>query len=64
MINRASLVSYFGPELEECAWDPKNSRGMPLFMGRSAEIGRYWFKRSRARTTAGDTPDARNAAKV
>jgi SAM-dependent methyltransferase len=63
-ISRASLGNYFGPELEECAWDPKTSRGMPLFMGRSAEIGRYWFKRSRSRTAAGDTPDARNAASV
>ena len=49
-ISRQSLLGYFGPELEEAAWDPKTSRGMPLFMGGSAEIGRYWLRRSRLRT--------------
>ncbi len=63
-ISRASLRSYFAPELEEAACDPKISHGMPLFMGGSAEIGRYWFKRSRARTSAGVTPDSRKAASV
>ncbi len=63
-ISRATLGRYFAPELEETACDPKISRGMPLFMGGSAEIGRYWFRPSRARTAAGDTPDARKAASV
>ncbi len=63
-ISRAALGRYFSPELEEAACDQKISRGMPLFMGGSAEIGRYWFKRSRARTSAGVTPDARKAASV
>jgi hypothetical protein len=63
-ISRASLGNYFGPELEEHASDPEARRGMPLFMGGSAEIGRYWFKRSRSRNAAGDMPDARRAASV
>lgn len=63
-ISRADIGSYFAPELEEREWDPRTDRGMPLFMGGSAEIGRYWFRRSRSRTSAGDTPDARNAASV
>ncbi len=63
-ISRKSLDDYFAPELEETARDPKISRGMPLFMGGSAEIGRYWFRRSRVRTAAADIPDARKAASV
>ncbi len=63
-IRRTTLGRYFAPELEETACDSKISRGMPLFMGGSAEIGRYWFRRSEARTAAGETPDARNAASV
>lgn len=63
-ISRESLGSYFAPELEETARDPKTASGMPLFMGGSAEIGRYWFRRSRARNASGDMPDARKAASV
>lgn len=44
-ISRARLAGFFAPELEEVAFDPKVARGMPLMMGGSAEINRYWFRR-------------------
>jgi SAM-dependent methyltransferase len=63
-ISRKSIGNYLAPEFKETAWDPKTASGMPLFMGGSAEIGRYWFRRSRARAAAGDRPDSRKAASV
>lgn len=45
-ISREQIAGYFAPELREAAFDPKVVRGMPLMMGGSAAINRYWFKRS------------------
>lgn len=39
------LVRLFAPELVLRAYRPEVLTGMPLFMGRSALVGRYWFHR-------------------
>ncbi len=46
--NRASreeILALFQPELELRAYEPERLSGMPLFMGRTALVGRYWFHR-------------------
>jgi hypothetical protein len=33
-----------GPEIQKRAWDPETATDMPLMPGRTALIGRYWFR--------------------
>jgi SAM-dependent methyltransferase len=40
-----SLCQTFAPELELIEDRSEDRRGMPVFMGLSARIGRYWFRR-------------------
>jgi SAM-dependent methyltransferase len=42
-----ALVRLFAPELVIQAYRPEVLTGMPLFMGRSALVGRYWFRRAK-----------------
>ena len=42
-----TLERLFAPELVLQAYRPELLTGMPLFMGRSALVGRYWFRRPR-----------------
>ncbi|MEZ5566092.1 MAG: methyltransferase domain-containing protein [Gammaproteobacteria bacterium] len=44
-IGRKHVVDYFGPELEARVCDAAVRRGMPLFLGGSAEIACYWFRK-------------------
>jgi cyclopropane fatty-acyl-phospholipid synthase-like methyltransferase len=39
------LVELFQPELELVEYRPRHLDDMPLIVGRSAEVGRYWFRR-------------------
>lgn len=43
---REAVEALMGPELTLCAYRPEALTGMPLFMGRSALVGRYWFRRT------------------
>jgi SAM-dependent methyltransferase len=46
--NRATadaLMRLFGPELTLHRYEPEILTNMPLFMGRNALVGRYWFRR-------------------
>jgi SAM-dependent methyltransferase len=43
-VSRADLEAYFGPSFKIMAHEPEVLT-MPLFMGRRAEVGRYWFRR-------------------
>lgn len=45
-VSREVLVRLFAPELVLQAYRPEVLTGMPLFMGRSALVGRYWFRRA------------------
>lgn len=40
-----AIIQLFAPELVIQAYQPEVLTGMPLFMGRSALVGRYWFRR-------------------
>jgi SAM-dependent methyltransferase len=44
-VPQEALVRLFAPELAIQACRPEVLTGMPLFMGRSALVGRYWFRR-------------------
>ena len=44
-VSREELARLFGSELVLHAYEPETLTGMPLFMGRSAQVGRYWFRR-------------------
>jgi len=46
-IGADTLRQLFAPELELIEDASEVRRGMPLFMGRSALIGRYWFRRTK-----------------
>lgn len=41
-----AIIRLFGPELALQAYRPELLTGMPLFMGRRALVGRYWFRRA------------------
>lgn len=45
-VSREVLVRLLAPELVLQAYRPEVLTGMPLFMGRSALVGRYWFRRT------------------
>lgn len=47
-VAREAMVELFAPELVVQAYRPELLTGMPLFMGRSALVGRYWFRRAPA----------------
>ncbi len=44
-VYRQTLCALFAPEFELVEDASEHRRGMPLFLGKSALIGRYWFKR-------------------
>ena len=44
-VDSETLIALFGPELELVEYRPEHRRGMPLFVGGSALLGRYWFRR-------------------
>ncbi|CAG0941527.1 cobalt-precorrin-6B (C15)-methyltransferase [Gammaproteobacteria bacterium] len=44
-IARDTIERLLAPELVLRAYQPELLGGMPLFMGRSALVGRYWFRR-------------------
>jgi len=46
-VSRTDLERLFAPELVLRESRPEILKGMPLFMGLSAEAGRYWFHRPR-----------------
>jgi hypothetical protein len=46
-VTREAMVRLFAPELVLQAYRPEVLTGMPLFMGRSALVGRYWFRRAK-----------------
>jgi SAM-dependent methyltransferase len=41
-----TLHRHFAPELDLIEDASEERRGMPLFLGRSARIGRYWYRRA------------------
>jgi SAM-dependent methyltransferase len=45
-VSHEALFRLFAPELVIQAYRPDVLTGMPLFMGRSALVGRYWFRRT------------------
>ncbi len=45
-VAKEQLTALFGPELSLRSYQPEELTGMPLFMGRSALVGRYWFHRN------------------
>ncbi len=45
-VSHEVLVRLFAPELVLKAYRPELLTGMPLFMGRTALVGRYWFRRA------------------
>ncbi|MDH5276058.1 MAG: class I SAM-dependent methyltransferase, partial [Gammaproteobacteria bacterium] len=44
-VTHDAIVRLFAPELALQAYQPEVLTGMPVFMGRSALVGRYWFRR-------------------
>lgn len=44
-VNRAGIETFLGPALKTMAYEPEVLT-MPWFMGRRAEVGRYWFRRA------------------
>lgn len=44
-VSHEVITGLFAPELTLRAYRPEMLTGMPLFMGRSALVGRYWFRR-------------------
>ena len=44
-LSRQALVALLAPELQLRAYRPERLTGMPVFMGLSALVGRYWFHR-------------------
>lgn len=44
-MNRGEIESFLGPSFQTMAYEPEVLK-MPLFMGRRAEVGRYWFRRA------------------
>lgn len=43
-VNRTALEAYLGPSFKIMAHEPEVVK-MPMFLGRRAEVGRYWFRR-------------------
>lgn len=46
-IYRSAIEALFAPELQLLEYEPETLSGMPLFMGGSALVGRYWLRRVR-----------------
>ena len=44
-VYRQTLCALFAPEFELVEYAAEHRRGMPLFISKSALIGRYWFRR-------------------
>ncbi|GMW07645.1 MAG: class I SAM-dependent methyltransferase [Gammaproteobacteria bacterium] len=44
-IGHDTIAALFQPDLKLKAYEPELLTGMPMFMGRSALVGRYWFQR-------------------
>lgn len=44
-MTKENLTALLAPELTLRSYQPEKLTGMPLFMGRNALIGRYWFHR-------------------
>lgn len=44
-VSRDDITALFAPELELHAYEEEELHELPLFIGRSALTGRYWFKR-------------------
>lgn len=42
----AEVLDLLGPHLRLRAYEPEIMRNMPLFMGRSALVGRYWLQKT------------------